>query len=578
MRSLQLTYRNLIQAFAALVLLVAATGCGSDAAVDEPLPEQHQEAPEKCVVMLSTGIIERSRAASPAYPELMHTLRVVVLDAAGNVEINDYSDFGNSPQLESFRLYSVKPAEQKTFYLFANEESVPGLHAKLSAYTDGQAFDRTGIDATTFSVDDSKPLPMSSVYSFMAPEPGIYIEKDMYLVRAATKISFRFVNYRTSKITVSSIDINAIASEMYLMPHVFGADLEKTFDTETLPWIEWLKKVSDESRDNLDYPNITDPELTQKRGWIKYYNIPSAATHASRELSMGENGIELPAYAVDGAPVEFLKPVVTDEFYMNESRYNSEAGGTQQYTMKFHLTEYEHIDGDSQNPVFAAKGTPVESQIIKFDNLEALFRNTHVLVDVEIRSKITVQVIPYSEVALNPIFGLESNLELVKIEVGNDIYYYDRETGIFYDENLRPIDNPYFPDTDPVTGWSIRRDDNNSLISYYDAKTGKSYAIDKETEILDPDNNRDSENPTLMKVALSDTGYVLYYHNKTTSTLYASNKETEILNPFDYYDKNDGMMRFISADRTKTFGYYNLNDRKWYAPDRTTVIANPFSN
>lgn len=191
---------------------------------------------------------------------------------------------------------------------------------------------------------------------------------------------------------------------------------------------------------------------------------------------------------------------------------------------------------------------------------------------------VIVQVIPYSEVALNPIFGLESNLELVKIEVGNDIYYYDRETGIFYDENLRLIDNPYFPDTDPLTGWSILRDDNNSLISYYDAKTGKSYAIDKETEILDPNNNRDSENPTLMKVALSDTGYVLYYHNKTTSTLYASNKETEILNPFDYYDKNDGMMRFISADRTKTFGYYNLNDRKWYAPDRTTVIANPFSN
>lgn len=408
MRSLQLTYRNLIQAFAALVLLVAATGCGSDAAVDEPLPEQHQEAPEKCVVMLSTGIIERSRAASPAYPELMHTLRVVVLDAAGNVEINDYSDFGNSPQLESFRLYSVKPAEQKTFYLFANEESVPGLHAKLSAYTDGQAFDRTGIDATTFSVDDSKPLPMSSVYSFMAPEPGIYIEKDMYLVRAATKISFRFVNYRTSKITVNSIDINAIASEMYLMPHVFGADLEKTFDTETLPWIEWLKKVSDEStKENLKYPNTSDPALTRKRGWIKYYNIPSGVSHEPFILDFPA-GIDLPADMGKGGTVEYPAPVVSDEYYMNESRNNAAAGATQTYTMTFNLTEYKQtgVDG-SGAPVYDTQGTPVPSQTINFDNLEALFRNTHVLVDVEIRSEIYVKVVPYAGVTLDPDFGID---------------------------------------------------------------------------------------------------------------------------------------------------------------------------
>ncbi len=189
---------------------------------------------------------------------------------------------------------------------------------------------------------------------------------------------------------------------------------------------------------------------------------------------------------------------------------------------------------------------------------------------------VIVQVIPYSEVVLNPIFGLDSNLELVEIEIDNIIYYYDRETGRYYDQNLRPIDNPYFTDEDPVTGWSIRRDDNNHIISYYDSKTGKSYAINKITEILDPLNNRDSENANLMRVAYAPDMHLFYYHDKAKSTLLASDKATEIQNPFDYYDKTDNMLRYVSADRSWTFGYYSINNSVWYAPDRTTAIISPF--
>ena len=42
-----------------------------------------------------------------------------------------------------------------------------------------------------------------------------------------------------------------------------------------------------------------------------------------------------------------------------------------------------------------------------FGNLKALFRNTHVVVDVTFQEKeIQVDVIPYSEVILEPEFGL----------------------------------------------------------------------------------------------------------------------------------------------------------------------------
>lgn len=196
----------------------------------------------------------------------------------------------------------------------------------------------------------------------------------------------------------------------------------------------------------------------------------------------------------------------------------------------------------------------------------------------DVRKKgVIVQVVPYSEIVLNPIFGLDSNLELVEIDIDGVKYYYDRETGKFYDENLRLIDNPYFGNVDPVTGWYIQRDDNNLIINYYDQSTGYSYAINKITRILNPVNNRDEENENLMKIQASFTGNLLYYHDKTRSILLATDKTTEIQNPFDYYDKTDNIVRYVSRDRKWTYGYFSMKDNAWYAPDRTTVIADPFA-
>lgn len=44
-----------------------------------------------------------------------------------------------------------------------------------------------------------------------------------------------------------------------------------------------------------------------------------------------------------------------------------------------------------------------------FPNLKALFRNTHVLVDITFTEKdeVKVQVVPYAEVILEPEFGLK---------------------------------------------------------------------------------------------------------------------------------------------------------------------------
>lgn len=99
-----------------------------------------------------------------------------------------------------------------------------------------------------------------------------------------------------------------------------------------------------------------------------------------------------------------------------------------------------------------------------------------------------VQVVPYGEVELDPVFGLLIGRDLVPIyeDDGSIRYYYDDINGIIYDKNMNVVDNPYLI-VDPATGWTIIRDiQDDSIIGYFDPKTGTYYAPDKETIITDP--------------------------------------------------------------------------------------------
>lgn len=397
--------QNITLSLTAVLLALAATGCGSDNTVaSEPVGEA-----DKCVLMLSTGIIERSRAGeATADSDKMHTLRVVIVDQDGSVEHNDFVGFGSQPLAECFRIYEVTPQRNKTIYLIANED---GTKADITPTLEN--FNATTVENLVFELGNG-PVPMTSVYKVTSPAAGERLDLEMHVVRAATKISYRFVNYRSSKITVNNVQVSSVANEMYLMPHVGSRDLTKTFDGVSMPWIDWLKKVSDESQKNLEYPSDYDPELAESRGWITDYAIPATATHSVKTLDMG---LELPAdmgLDENRRPIpdqKDIKPVVSDEYFMRESRYGANANGVQNYTMAFNLTEYKCTsmhNGESGKLVleYDTAGTQLRFDGIEFNNLKALFRNTHVLVDVEIKSEIFVKVIPYAECKLDPIFGL----------------------------------------------------------------------------------------------------------------------------------------------------------------------------
>jgi len=129
-------------------------------------------------------------------------------------------------------------------------------------------------------------------------------------------------------------------------------------------------------------------ELADRRGWIQAYDIPSETSH--QEVTV--NGpLEVPSMTGD-QPGKAVFPV----FYLPESKKlkaGSATYGEQEYTLKLDMSE------NGKELSFTKT----------FPNLKALFRNTHVLVDITFTEKdeVKVQVVPYAEVILEPEFGLK---------------------------------------------------------------------------------------------------------------------------------------------------------------------------
>lgn len=364
-------------------LLSASCRGGEVSYTDEVQPDD-----DTAILVLRTGLLDQTRASDRVNDavdnpvEYMYTLRIVILHENGTVEHNMYIDFGEIPQTECYRIFKVTRNETKKIYLIANEENAStDLHEQLETLTTGNTTFASIVDNFVFIPDYKNPIPMSSVYDFPVKAENL-VEREFYLVRAATKFAFRFTNKRKSKVSIDAIHISDIAGATYLIPHK-REPLFMSFDDESLYWINWLKKVADESQQSPD-----DVELADKRGWIQAYDIPSETSH--QEVTV--NGpLEVPSMTGD-QPGKAVFPV----FYLPESKKlkaGSATYGEQEYTLKLDMSE------NGKELSFTKT----------FPNLEALFRNTHVLVDITFTEKdeVKVQVVPYAEVILEPEFGLK---------------------------------------------------------------------------------------------------------------------------------------------------------------------------
>lgn len=385
-------YTVWMAAFAGWALLLAACSSGENGCMDEVQPDT-----STATLILHTALLDKTRAVDISADnsvEYMYTLRIVVLHADGSVEHNVYVDFGNFPQTKCFRILEVTRNETKKIYLIANEESVSSeLHGKLETLTVGDNTFRSIVDELYFTPDYRNPIPMSSVYDVPVNAESL-VERQFYLVRAATKFAFHFTNERENAVSVDAITISGIVGTTYLIPH--KKEKEMFFEDEQFFWVDWMKKVADESQKHPE-----DVTLADRRGWIQDYDIPSGQTH---EAVIVRSPTLVPGltYHVNEAPTpgEKMFPV----FYLPESKSlkdGTQEYGEQVYTMTLHLTE-KNLEGET--------GTSEEKEVLftrLFPNLKALFRNTHILVDVTFWEEgVKVDVIPYSEVVLNPDFGL----------------------------------------------------------------------------------------------------------------------------------------------------------------------------
>lgn len=364
-------------------LLSASCRGGEVSYTDEIQPDD-----DTAILVLRTGLLDQTRVSDRLNDavdnsvEYMYTLRIVILHENGTVEHNMYIDFGEIPQTECYRIFKVTRNETKKIYLIANEENVStDLHEQLETLTTGNTTFASIVDNFVFIPDYKNPIPMSSVYDVPVKAENL-VEREFYLVRAATKFAFRFTNKRKSKVSIDAIHTSDIAGATYLIPHK-REPLFMSFDDESLYWINWLKKVADESQQSPD-----DVELADKRGWIQAYDIPSETSH--QEVTV--NGpLEVPSMTGD-QPGKAVFPV----FYLPESKKlkaGSATYGEQEYTLKLDMSE------NGKELSFTKT----------FPNLKALFRNTHVLVDITFTEKdeVKVQVVPYAEVILEPEFGLK---------------------------------------------------------------------------------------------------------------------------------------------------------------------------
>lgn len=359
---------------------------------EESLPEEISEA----ILYLNIEPVGLTRAGTATLPdnEKMHSVRVIVLHENGTVEHNKFYSLDGA-QVQRAILLKVTPDEKKKIYLFANEESVSAVegvadvNSTLSAffhtYVEGMSGFEDAVNGLYFAPDYSagKPIPMSSMYEIDFPEKGNF-DGVFYVVRVATKFTVNFKNWRGEEVTVENFSIESHADKNFLMAHVNSyPDTQNPETNQKYPtWIDWLKAVSDAS-------NVDSDAATNRFGWLTDYELPEQSTatiYTHGKVTVGKPTVDIDNPDNSKPGVASVVPV----FYLPESK-NLKAGATEQeYTLSINIVGR------------------AETFVCKLDKLKALFRNTHLVVNITMynSNEIVVDVIPYSEVILEPDFGL----------------------------------------------------------------------------------------------------------------------------------------------------------------------------
>ncbi len=257
--------RNIFPTLAIILAGGIVAGCQSDSDQDETLaPGTYLQ-----FAIRTADLANGSRAADwetdDTYPasesdvltnELIHTMRVIVVDEAGNVEHNIFLDQAKldpeKPQTALIKTnsYKVKPDEEKTVYLIGNEASIIADEAiaRLISLQRGEPFIPADKAANYIlsAPGDGEPffaanalIPMTEIHKIkigglkyqeepegsaqnIRPEPYRFT---LFTTRVATKFQINFEvresvgsNGETYVPEVKNVTISSIGNKEYLFP------------------------------------------------------------------------------------------------------------------------------------------------------------------------------------------------------------------------------------------------------------------------------------------------------------------------------------------------------------------------
>lgn len=374
--------RNILLAMAALLFAGLSAGCVYDNYNEDYIPSDV----ELVTLRIDVGTLGTRAGIADNAKEQINTLRVVLLNAAGQIEYNNHYTPGTLEdasyvRADEAKLFFRTQYGPKKIFLIANEEftnGVSGGFASLTAALDSKKVGDDGfeefVNGLTFTPDFERGLVLTSAYEFTVSGADAHddtkpeaIKKEFFLVHVATKFELRFVNDREVDVTINSLKLSKIAGngdaagDMYLM-----ANFNPTSNlTKTGPdgrfWIDWLRDVSEETTAKPELPD--NEEVNKKYQWITDYNLPSDVHNDVDVMAL------LPQHNNWTIPAGDANSLNLPIFYASESKNLGSEG--QKYTFDVTLTD---ADGDEK-----------EFNGVVFDNLYTLFRNTHVIITARVQ-------------------------------------------------------------------------------------------------------------------------------------------------------------------------------------------------
>ena len=413
-----------------------------------PVPEDNDgpNLNESPVVMFHISTLNAGASSGSEVTELINTLRIIMIHESGSelrIEANRLIDTHQADNNFNYMFQKRTLPGKKRIYLIANEQSVkrvelvsgsfpavmqnPDLKTVLDYYepdliTDGTEEGTATIDKEYSAADFEEVLtslcfegdgayeinggvvclPYSAFYDDIEVHENEKIdntEKPMYLVPAATKFTFKFINERTAgDVAVDYLALASTQKTNYLMANLEDQELNKYIGGQKYYWIDWLKYVVDETQANPDLDD--NVPVNGMYGWISGYNVPvpedvyehyfvpdgqaddpenAPAVKSTSWMLKGaveENG------RITGTEAEFGPLYIPEGHHVFDEEETDEETGevistqtVEKYLLKIKLR-------NSEAPVDSKSLVDVKIAESEISNLKALFRNTSVFITI----------------------------------------------------------------------------------------------------------------------------------------------------------------------------------------------------